>query len=282
MKKEEQQLREKMFVYLEKKYSGVIPPNITIQQMLDTAYSFKEAEKQFNDLKQFIKLSKKTQILDVGCGFGYFVSFLIEKGYKCQGYEIEKELVDIAYQLLKINRQDPSKIKFVKGKKLPFKAKSFDFINLHFVLDYVSDISSLMFELARILKDDGQIFITAPNYQCCYNPVYMAVFMPWFPKWFNRFYFKLIKRPNTVFLESLTFITPRYCEKIFKKLGLETQNLSLISWENLISGKNLKNRSNCLKIIVKTSRKLGLTRFLRFLGKVGFYTPLIYLLKKQR
>lgn len=278
--KAEKKLREKMFAYLAKKYQGVIPPSWSIQEMLDTAYSFREAEKQFKELTQFVNLSKKMRILDVGCGFGYFVSYLLKEGYDSEGYEVEGELVDIAEELLKINHQDPSRIKYVGGKRLPYKDKVFDCLNLHFVLDYVADVPALMKELVRILKDDGQIFIIAPNYQCCYSPVYMLIFLPWLPKWINRLYFRLMRRPNTQFLESLTFTNPRYCQGVFKNLGLKIQNLGLASWDRFVLGKDFEGRSQFLKFLVKKSGQLRLTWLLRVLGRMGFYTPQVYVLKK--
>lgn len=281
MKKEEKELRRRMLAYLEKKYQGVIPPTWSAQQMLETAYNFNEAEKQFRQLNQFSPLSHKMKILDAGCGFGYFTAYALKKSYDTWGYEVDKELAMIGRRLLKINSQNPSRIKFVQGQKLPYKDKVFDFINLHFVLDYVSDVPALISELVRILKDDGQIFIIVPNYRCCYSPVYMAIFLPWLPLAINKSYFRFIKRPNTQFLESLTFTTPTYCEKIFKSCGLEFKNFGLVAWQRLVSEEDLEDRSLFLKSIVAKSEGWRLSWLLRFLGRMGFYTPLIYLLKKR-
>lgn len=277
----EKKLRREMFAYLQQKYPGVRPPDRSIQQMLDTAYSFVQAERQLQELNSYAKPSPKMNLLDVGCGFGYFVSLMLKKGYSCQGYEVDRQLFVIAQKLLKINQQDAKKIKFIKEKKLPYQDNTFDFINLHYVLDYVTDVPGLLSELKRILKDRGQIFIISPNYQCCYSPVYMMFFIPWLPKWLNRIYFKLMRRPNTKFLESLTFITPRYCEGIFKTFGFEIHNLGLSAWDQLIAGEKFEDRSRFLIFLVRKIHQLRLFWLLKFLSRFGFYTPLAYLLKKN-
>ena len=273
-------IRDQMYLYLKDKYEGVIAPSSSVKEMMNV-FNFVETKKQFEELTQFISLSKNMRILDAGCGFGYFLSFLLEKNYKCEGYEVDKKLASIARELLKVNYQNPSLVKLVDGKRLPYKDKTFDFINLCLVLDYVSDVPTLMKELVRILKDNGQIFILVPNYKCYYSAVYGLMFVPWLPKPINRLYFRLMGRSNIHFLESLTFTTPRYCRKVFAPLGIEVENLGLDSWNHLFLKKEVDDRSKFLKFLVTKSNKLRLTWVFRLLGRLGFYTPLVYVLKKK-
>lgn len=279
MRKEEKKLRKKMLAHLKNKYTGVLA--WSVENMLDTAYNFTEAEKQLKLTNSYVTLKKGIRILDAGCGFGYFVSYCLKQGYNCQGYEVEEELAKIAQELLTINKQDPKRISLVKKNKLPYRNETFDFINLHFVLDYVPDIPNLIKELKRILKKDGLIFSICPNYQCLYSPVYALFFIPWLPKKFNRIYFKLMGRPNTTFLESLTFTTPGYLEDIFRKFDLDFKTLGPNYWKKTISGQKSDHRSNFLRFIIKSANKLKLTKLLEAINKLGFYTPLIYILRKK-
>ena len=280
--KDNRQLREQMYEYLDDCYGGAIAPSWSIQQMLDTAYSFKEAEKHYKELKNYITVKEESKILDVGSGFGYFVSYCLAQGHDTHGYEIDKRLIEIGNQLLTLNKQNPQKIKFVKTKKLPFKDNSFDLIYLHFILDCVQDIPFLMKELKRILKKDGVIFTISPNYLCGYSPVYALFFIPWLPRVINRMYFKLMGRPSSKFFDGLNFVTPRSLEKIFQDLDLKVNNVGIKYWENMVTGKQLANRSNTLKKLVKVANQTGTVYFLKLSAKAGFYTPLVYSLSKDK
>lgn len=281
MLKDEKKLRHQMYLYLKDKYERVIAPSWSIEQMLESGYSFKEAKNQFKRLDEGVKLNKRMRILDAGCGFGYFVSYCLANSYNCFGYDIDPKLTKIAKGLLIVNKQEPDRIKLVSDSTLPYRDKYFDVVNFQFVLDYVSDIPRLLVETKRILKDSGQTFIIVPNYKCLYSPVYALVFIPWLPKILNKIYFWLAARPNTIFLEGLTFTTPKYLEGVFNNSGFRYKNLGLKYWENLITEKETIGRGNFLKFLVKTFRLLKMTWLLRIFSRIGFYTPLVYVLEKR-
>lgn len=281
MLKDGKEIRNQMYAYLLNRYEGVTAPNWSVKKMLETAYTFESEERQLKELMQFTPLTKKMKILDAGCGFGHLVSLLLSKGYNCYGYEVREDLVDIARNILLANKQDSDRIIFVGQKKLPFKDETFDFINLNFVLDYVSDIPHLLKELKRILKKGGQIFIVAPNYQCCFTPIYALIFFPWLPRWLNRLYFRLNHRPNTKVIENLTFIHPRLLNGIFNKLGFSVQNWGLKHWEGLIDRINVENRNSALLAIINLAHKLKATWVIKLIARAGFYTPLVYTLTKK-
>lgn len=273
-------IREQMYSYLVGRYDGVTAPNWSLRKMLDTAYRFESEERTLNEMLRFIKTKKKMKILDAGCGFGHFTSYCLGKGYNCYGFEVDEKLVQISKNILKVNRQNQNRIRLVKSKKLPYGNESFDLINLSFVLDYVQDIPMLLKELKRVLKKNGEIYIEAPNYMCCFSPIYALVFFPWLPKWLNRIYFNLRGRPNTKVIEGLTFITPPYLAKIFKKLNFSVKNCGLEFWEDLIDQKNIANRNNHLLNLTKLAAQLRISWVLKLFARLGFYTPMIYIIKK--
>ncbi len=273
-------IRDEMYAHLVKKYTGVTAPEWSVRKMLETAYRFESEERTLDGMLHCLKPRQKMKILDVGCGFGHFIAYAISKGYDCYGYEVDENLVKISKSILKINDQNPNRIKLAKGKKLPYKNESFDLVNLSFVLDFVQDIPSLLKEIKRILKKDGEIYIEAPNYQCCFSPLYAIIFFPWLPKWLNRAYFHLMGRPNTKMIESLNFITPWYLERLFQKYNLKVNNFGLKFWDDLIGGTDFTYRNDKLtKLIIFLNKyKLGWT--LKLLARLGFYTPLHYVLAK--
>ena len=54
----------------------------------------------------------------------------------------------------------------MKKGKIPFKSKYFDSISLLEIIEHLSDrkISKILNECYRVLKKDGKLFITTPNY----------------------------------------------------------------------------------------------------------------------
>ena len=53
---------------------------------------------------QFFGPHDKLKILDFGCGKGFLLKHLESKGYKLYGYDISKELVDIARKNSKLSK----------------------------------------------------------------------------------------------------------------------------------------------------------------------------------
>jgi len=102
---------------------------------------------------------KKSKILDIGCGFGYFLRFLFKKNYKnIIGIDPDKNLL----------KTIPKKIKTYSyyGNKTKFKNNSFDVIFIYMVLHHLQndkEYYETVNEIHRILKPNGLVFITEPG-----------------------------------------------------------------------------------------------------------------------
>lgn len=279
MEKLGRRFKEKLIAYFKKKYGTPLPPSIIEQ--IRAGDNFQEAKKQWQLIRQFIPIKKNWRLLDAGCGFGHFVAYCLKQGYNCQGYEIEKELVEVAKEFLKIKGQDPRRIALVKNYSTPYQSQRFDFINLYYVLDYVADIPHLLRELKRILKKNSCIFIVCPNYLCFYSPTYALFFLPFLPKKINRVYFRLRGIKETKFLENLTLTTPWSLEKLFRQEGLVFQSLGQNHWEETITEERFYKRTPLLQFLIKISKLLKLTKLITLSSRLGFYTPLVYVLRKR-
>ena len=113
---------------------------------------------KFNYIKK--KINKKHIHLDIGCGSGTFVSLLNNK-MSC-GIDISSK--QIKYANMKYGAKN--KIFYSFNKRIPFKKKKFDSVSLIELVEHLSDreIYILFKEIFRVLKPNGVIHITTPNY----------------------------------------------------------------------------------------------------------------------
>ena len=97
------------------------------------------------------------QLLDIGCGYGFFPKMAEEKGWKAIGVDLDPKGIAYAKEHLQVNALlgDIRDINFPDG--------SFDLVTLWNVLDHVPDPLDLLLEVHRVLKSDGYLFIRIPN-----------------------------------------------------------------------------------------------------------------------
>ena len=106
------------------------------------------------------KINKKNTHLDVGCGSGTFISLLNNK----MSFGIDISPKQIKYASKKYGKKNKKFYSFTK--KILFKKNFFDSISLIELIEHLSDkeIYILFKEIFRVLKTDGVIHITTPNY----------------------------------------------------------------------------------------------------------------------
>tara|TARA_S200000501_G_C20609682_1_gene649707 strand:+ start:60 stop:764 length:705 start_codon:yes stop_codon:yes gene_type:complete len=105
------------------------------------------------------KIIKSKSHLDIGCGPGTFLGMLNKKAI---GIDIAKNQINYA----KKNYTD-KKLKFLVYKnKIPLKSKSVDTISLIELIEHIDDedVNFLLKECRRVLKKDGELYLSTPNY----------------------------------------------------------------------------------------------------------------------
>jgi len=107
---------------------------------------------------------KDKTILDIGCGYGWFVLFAINNGAKkITAMEITAQDLVTAKKYIKNN-----KIEFRIGSaiKLPFKDKTFDTLVAWEVIEHIPKTNEpqLFKEAFRVLKDGGNLYLSTPNH----------------------------------------------------------------------------------------------------------------------
>ena len=96
------------------------------------------------------------KVLDVGCGTGYLMQLLRERGYEVVGVDGSAEMLEKA----RITNPD-AELRQADVEKLPFENASFDFAICIEVLRYLPANDSCWREMARVLKPGGVCLTTA-------------------------------------------------------------------------------------------------------------------------
>tara|TARA_Y100000590_G_scaffold293875_1_gene331004 strand:+ start:3551 stop:4210 length:660 start_codon:yes stop_codon:yes gene_type:complete len=103
--------------------------------------------------------NENASILDFGCGFGYFLNYFYNKGYKnLHGIDPDQKLLN----------QIPKKIKtsIQYGQKTNLESNSFDVVFIYCVFHHVGqdkDYFEVIDEVMRVLKPNGYLFICEPG-----------------------------------------------------------------------------------------------------------------------
>lgn len=107
--------------------------------------------------------SKRTRVLDVGCGTGILV--------KKMGIYARAEGVDAHPEAIRLGRKRDISIKRGTILNLPYRQNSFDLVTCIDVLCHrsISDDTTALTELARVLKPGGHCIIRVPAFQFLYG-----------------------------------------------------------------------------------------------------------------
>jgi len=100
---------------------------------------------------------KSGTILDIGCGTGAFLNTMKEAGWKITGLEPDDTAITKAKSLYQIQPQPSSEL-------FNMSEQQFDAITMWHVLEHVHQLNEYFFQIRKILKDNGTLFIAVPNY----------------------------------------------------------------------------------------------------------------------
>ena len=163
---------------------------------------------------------RKIKILDVGCSTGFFLEACKQKGWDCDGLELNPSAAQFGRKRgLNIYEQD----------LLNYKTqKKYDIITMFDVLEHLSDPKKIILDAKKKLKKNGLIYVYVPNWNCA-----------------SRI---LMKEKNCHFIwptHHLTYFTPKTLKNFFERLKFnvinwETQGLDLFDYSWLAKTKNKK------------------------------------------
>ena len=100
---------------------------------------------------------KKSDLLDVGCGWSQALLFFKKKGLNCYGFDPAKEAVHYAKkENLNVVHSSVTKIDVFEGKK-------FDIITLFNVFEHLANPVAVLSQIKKILKSKAILVIDVPN-----------------------------------------------------------------------------------------------------------------------
>ena len=151
---------------------------------------------------RFIKKFKATgKVLDVGCGFGYFLAACREKGYLVHGVDFSGYAVEHAQNRLKI----PVTVGPLDSAQL--EGRQFDVVTMWHSLEHTPDPSSALEKARGWLKTDGVLVVDVPNYLGTDAAKYGREWTGWDPPY------------------HLWHFTPETLVRILAKHGFEVQTM---------------------------------------------------------
>ena len=108
-------------------------------------------------LKKIEKIEPKGRLLDLGCGFGYFLDLAKKRGWQAYGVEVSNSASQFATQEFKLD--------IFQGEleDAQFASNYFDVVAMWNVLEHLHDPLALLKEVNRILKKDGLVAMRVPN-----------------------------------------------------------------------------------------------------------------------
>lgn len=152
-------------------------------------------------LEKSVTLSAETKLLDVGCGYGFFLKAVKDKyNADVTGVELAKAEVDFARDTLGIN---------VLNSLEGLQKQAFDVICMFEVIEHIAKPREFLEEVIALLKPGGKLLIVTDNFSA---PIVRNMGNH-FPKWIPHQHISLFEGPTlTKLMQSLSgfSITSRY------------------------------------------------------------------------
>jgi len=254
----------------------------------ETHLSPEHVEEKITVIQRYLPgfLTPEKKILEVGSGFGAFTVFSRAiYGYRTYGVEPDPLARDLARELAELTGVDVS-IENCAGENLSFADQSFDFVYSSNVLEHVQDPARVLAESIRVLKPEGYLFFTYPNFCSVWEGHYGILWIPCLSKPLAKAYVRLFGR-NPGYIDSLQFLNVGFTRRIVKPLldQVEVMTFGADLWQERM--RTLKfgiwGQTSKLKTALTLMHKLP---FLLELGiSIGklmhWYYPIVLVLRKK-
>lgn len=136
-------------------------------------------------LRLFSDHAAQGRVLDYGCYNGYVTRELAHLGWEGWGIDSNAAFIDEAHALTRVARLE-ERCHFtqvgVDAPQLPFEKGFFDAVYSSEVIEHVPNVSSFLWEIKRVLRKDGTLFLTTPN-GVSWRHMLKNLAWFWMPRW---------------------------------------------------------------------------------------------------
>lgn len=119
--------------------------------------------KNIIDMPQLInEINSEDNIIDLGCGLGYFAIASAQKANKGKTYCVDQDLNVLKRTQVSAEELGLANIEIHRAyiEQLPFSENTFDKAYLHITVGQLADKAKAFLEIKRVLKDGGQLIVT--------------------------------------------------------------------------------------------------------------------------
>ena len=174
---------------------------------------------RYNELLDaFEEHRSSNKILDVGCGYGFFLEVAKERGWEVYGTELSDEAIAVC---------QTKGIKTFKGKIIDnsYSDEDFDVITSFEMIEHINYPIEYTEQIKRLLKPGGRAYVTTPNFN--------AVLRYRLKEAYN-----IIGYPN-----HLTYFTKNTLQSLFEQHGFETLKIQTTGY-SVTRKKTSQGKSN--------------------------------------
>lgn len=108
-----------------------------------------------NEIIEIYKIDEDVKVLDVGCGSGYSVNYLSEKGFDATGIDSSEEMINLGKE-----RYKDINIKVMDANNLDFPNNYFDLILFECSLSVMKNSEKILEDCRKLLKKNGIILLS--------------------------------------------------------------------------------------------------------------------------
>jgi SAM-dependent methyltransferase len=226
------------------------------------------------------------KLLEIGSGFGSLVAYALNwENVRAYGIEPDQTCVQVCHDLLKELELSSDHIVQSVGEAIPMASNSVDLVCSFTVFEHVQNPQSVLKESIRVLKPDGFLYFSFPNYGSWWEGHYAILWLPNIPKWLAKIYVRLLGR-NPAFIDDLQLINYGKLRKWVRELGdeIEVIGFGQRTWEERLHTLAFSEWAQLarLKQWVRILQKLRLVNLLITIGRwLHWETPFILVLRKK-
>lgn len=186
--------------------------------------------------KKILQLVGSGRILDIGCGRARMLAEFKRRGWETFGTEFSEQAAGAAREEFGLN------VRAIALEDWGFEDKLFDVVTLGHVLEHLPNPRGTLREVSRILKDDGLLVVSTPNFDSFQA---RASGEKWFHLDVPRHYYHFSIRTLTQMLESVGFRVWRqhFFSLEYDPFGLMQSLLNMLGGEPNLLYNLLKNHS---------------------------------------